>query len=174
MAANDLLDGYVYFLESDAVRNQNWLADMTAINLAVNFTEGTDYCKIKLPKQWVKRFGTGITIDDASGGKSFMERSSQKSYTCEITGYEVAGSAVNLIESFFMDADHTASSITTFKHYYMIIRRSVTDYEKFTDNNDARKDYCHGAALSCEIVWNETKSILATVKISFRSAWGSI
>ena len=169
--ANDLLDGYVYFLESDAVRNQDWAGVVANIGLAANYTEGTDFCKLKLPKQWIKKMGTGITIDDASGGKSYMTRTSRKSYLCTIIGLEVIGADAKLIEKFTMDADHTASSPSTFVQYHMIIRRSVSDYEEFTDASNVRQDYCQGAILECEITWHESQSLVATVRIIFRSNW---
>ena len=171
--ANDLLDGYIYFLESDAVRNQNWAGVVANIDLAGNYTEGTDFCKLKLPKQWIKKMGTGITIDDASGGKSFMKRTDRKGYLCTIVGLEVIGADAKLIEKFTMDHDHTASLPADFVHYYMIIRRTVSDYEEFTDNSDTRQDYCHGAILEAEITWHESQNLVATIRIVFRSAWGS-
>ena len=169
--ANDLLDGYIYFLESDAVRNQNWAPTVANIDLATNYTEGLEFCKLKLPKQWIKKMGTGITIDDASGGSSYMTRTSRKSYLCTIIALEVVGSDVEKIEQFIMDADHTASSGSTFKQYYMIIRRSVSDYELFTDASDTRQDYCKGAILEFEITWHESQSRVATIRIMFRSNW---
>ena len=172
--ANDLLDGYIYFLESDAVRNQDWTPTVANIDLTANYTEGTDFCKIAMPKQWAKQMGSGIEVGDASGHKSFMTRTDRASYMVIIMSLEVIGSAVNLIETFFIDSDHTASSGTTFKHYYMVIRRSVSDYEKFTDDSDTRQDYCHGVMLNVEVVWNESTNRTATVKITFRSTWGAV
>ena len=169
--ANDLVDGYIYLLESDAVRNQNWVPTVANIGLVANYTEGTDYFKLKLPKQWIKNFGTGIDIDDASGGKSYMTRTSRKSYTVTFQDLEVIGSDVALIEQFLMDIDHTASSPSTFKQYYLIIRRSITDYEKFTDASDTRQDFCKGVVLECEITWHESQSQIATIRIVFRSNW---
>ena len=145
LLANDLVDGYIYFLESDAVRNQNWVPTVADIDLAGNYTEGTHFCKLKLPKQWIKKMATGISIDDASGGKGYMTRTSRKSYIVTIIALEVIGAVAKLIETFFMSAAHTASSSTTFKQYYLIIRRSVSDYEEFTDASDTRQDYCKGA-----------------------------
>ena len=175
--ATALSDGKIYLIESDAGDNDNWLAtstppDPTDIDLD-DFTEGTDYCKLKLPKQWSKKAHTGMKVEDASGGKYFVTRSSQKSYICSIIGLEVTGSDVSKIEQFFMDNDHTASSATTFEYYYMIIIRSATDYELFTDHLDVRQEYCKGVALEFEIIWNESKNRIATVRITFRSAWGA-
>ena len=142
---NDLIDGHIYFLESDAVRNQNWVPTVANISLASNFTEGDDYIEMILPKQWIKAMWTGIKIEDASGGNSFMTRTSRKGYMLTIIALEVPGSAVDLIEQFFMSNTHTASSPSTFKQYHCIIRRSVTEYVKFTDSNDIRQDYLRGA-----------------------------
>ena len=169
--ANDLIDGYIYFVESDAVRNQAWAPTVANIDLATNYTEGTEFCKLKLPKQWIKKFWTGITVEDASGGTSFMTRTSRRGYQINVVGFEVTGTDASLIEQFFMDADHTASSNTTFKQYYCIIRRSVSDYEKFTDASDTRQDYLKGVALGAEIMWDEGTNRVATVKIVFRSNW---
>ena len=171
LLVNDLVDGYIYFLESDAVRNQNWLHTVANIDLATNYTEGTEFCKLKIPKQWIKKMGTGITIDDASGGKVYMTRTSRKGYLVTIIGLEIPGTAVEKIEQFFMSSIHTASSPSTFKQYHMIIRRSVTDYETFIDASDNIRDYCKGACLECEITWHESQNLRATIRIVFRSNW---
>lgn len=172
--ANDLTPGYIYILESDAVRNQNWVPTVANIGLVANFTEGTDFCKLKIPKQWTKGGTTGITADDASGGKTYVTRTSRKSYKITIQGIEVVGSDADNIEKFIMSAAHTATSVSTFKYYYLIIMRSATDYEEFTDDGGTRRDYCKIVITpDWRIVWNEAKSRVANVLINCRSAWGA-
>ena len=172
--ANDLEDGMIYFVESDAVRNQDWTPTVADIDLAGNYTEGTDYCKLQLPKNWSNEIGSGIEVGDASGSKSFITRTSKSSYLCVLRSFEVIGSDVDKIETFFNSAAHLASSPTTFKHYYMIIRRSSTEYENFTDDSYTRRDYCHGVMLNVIITWLESTNRTADVEIIFRSTWGAV
>ena len=166
-------DGYIYLIESDAVRNADWVtasADPQNIDLDL-YTQGTEYCRLNFPKQWNKRGTTGINIEDASSGKSFMERTSRKGYIITIQDVETTGTNASYIEQFIMDDDHTASLPATFKQYYLIMQRSSTDYEKFTDASDNRQEFCKGAIIDWDFTWNDTQNNLCKVRLVFRSNW---
>lgn len=172
--ANDLIARYIYVLESDAVRNQNWLPTVANIDLSANFTEGTDFFKLQIPKQWIKGGTTGITAKKASGGKTYVTRTSQKAYSGQLQGFEVVGTDANNIEKFIMSSAHTATSVTTFKYYYLIIKRSATEYVPFTDDNDTVRDYCKIVITpDWKITWNESKERMGNIQINYHSAWGA-
>ena len=170
--ATNLSDGYIYFIESDAADNQNWVTTPGNIDLD-NFTEGTDYCKLEIPKQWAKECYTGIQVEVASGGKGFQTRTSRRYYKVMIQSNEEIGSDIHNIDKFFTSDRHTASSSSTFTDYYLVICRdeSSNDFEEFTDSSNNRRDYCKGVVTKCMIIWNESENLRGKVQIEFMSSW---
>lgn len=170
--ATDLSDGMIYFIESDAVDNQNWLHSPGNIDLD-SFTEGTEYCKLQIPDQWIKECYTGIVPNTASSGSGFMFRSSRRFYQVKLSGIEAIGSEAHLIEKFFMDDRHVATSASTFTQYYVVICRdeSTPDFEEFTDSTSTRRQYCTGIVTHFTITWNESENLRARIDIEFTSVW---
>lgn len=167
-----LTPGYIYFIESDAIDNQDWLHLPENIVIG-NFTEGTHYCKIELPKVLRVRFGTGVQVNDAGGGTSFDYRSNMKGYAPLLNGLVTSRTNVRYIDSFIMKDRHTSGSSSTFVRYYMIIKFGTNDYWPFVDADDNQRDYCRGAIPQGggEYIWKESDSFNITVNLNWRSIW---
>ena len=165
-----LVDGYIYFIESEAAQ-QNWLHDPDNIVIG-NFTEGTHYCKLEFPQKWVKAFATGMTITPSGGGVSFQLRPNRRYYRALTQGIVTSRANADLVEQFFTIDRHTAASISTYRHYYLIIRFGASDYVKFTDADNNRREYCKGAVTDGEVIWNESDPKNALVRLNFESIWG--
>ncbi len=168
----DLNDGYIFFIESDAVDNQNWVTvgDPDLINL-VNFTEGEDYCKLKLPKEFRKWFTTGMEIVDSGGGNSYQLRWNRRAYKLLSTGIETSRANADLVEGFFMRDRHTSPSPTIYKDYYLIFRFAASDYVNFTDDGGTRREYCRGGVENGEEMWVYDNPKNYILKLNFRSIW---
>lgn len=164
-----LTDGYIYLFESEAAQ-QAWLHTPGDIVIG-NFTEGTHYVKLEMPEQHRKTFGTGVVVKTGSGGNEFDLRSSRRWYKLLAQGIETSTANADTIEGFCMSDRHTSGITTTFKRYYLIIRRSATSYVKFTDSGNNRRDYCKGIVLNGEILWTKSKPAVAVIKLDFRSVW---
>ena len=171
--AIDLTDGYIYFVESNS-DNDDWITDHAgdpdSLDLT-NYTEGTEYCKLKMPERFVKSFVTGMIIVDSGGGNSYQERYERRSYSILSEGIETSIYNADLVEKFFTIPRHTAASNDTYKEYYLIIRFGASNYVNFTDNDGNRKEYCRGAVLSGSVTWSEAKPSAALVKLTFKSIW---
>ena len=165
-----LSDGYIYFIESEAAQ-QNWLHDPDTIVIG-NFTEGTHYCKLEFPQSWKKMFNTGMTIIPSGGGTSFQNRPNTRFYSLLSRGIETSRSNGDIVEGFFTIARHTASSIATYKHYYVIVRYTSSDYVLFTDHTGTRREYCKGAVLDGDVSWNEANPQTVILRANFQSIWG--
>ena len=173
--AIDLSDGYIYFIESDGGDNDDWIGDHAgdpdALDLT-NYTEGTEYCKLEFPKRWKKIFNTGMNIYPSGGGVSFQLRPNRRFYQLLSQGIETSRANGDLVEGFFTINRHTASSATTYKDYYVIVRFGASDYVKFTDADGNRKEYCKGAVTGGDVTWTENNPANVIISLSFDSIWG--
>jgi len=167
-----LTPGHVYFLESDAAQNQDWIAGgATTIDLT-NFTEGTEYCKLELPQRWRKQFTTGIRVTDAGAGTSFDFRSARRGYGIVAGGIETSITNANLVEQFFMLDRHTSGASATFYDYYMVVIFSATVFVKFKDNSaSTMKDYCPVRVTGGETIWSESTPQTVIFRATIRSVW---
>jgi len=165
---NDLKDGYWYFLENEG----DWVPTVADIDLASNFTEGIDYCKFKFPKQWTSNEFTGIKGDFASGGKGFMDRTFRRGYIIEGIARENYDDMAN-IRKFVLSDDHTDSDPASYVPYYLIMRRSVSDYVPFYDKTGTQRSYLKGAVPNkgLKIVVNEAKNQTAIIHFTFMGLW---
>lgn len=171
MAVIDLEDGHIYFLESDAGNNQNWIAGgATTIDLT-NFTEGTEYCKLEMPQRWVKSFNTGMEIINSGAGNSFQLRYARRFYNLLSNGIKTSLTNGDLVEKFFTIDAHTESSSATYKDYYIVIRFSATSFVNFTDQAGSRKDFCKGAVISGSMTWDESSATTVAMRLNFNSIW---
>lgn len=167
--AVDLTPRYIYFLESDAGDNQNWIAGgATTIDLT-NFTEGTEYCKLRIPQRWRKRWNTGIRVEDAGGGSSFDRRASRRGYSILPESFVTSVTNANLVEKFFMIDRHTSGRSDIFVPYYMVVIITATIFSEFISAASATLDYCPVRVLFGDSVWDEAKPLLMTVRMSVRS-----
>ena len=78
--ATDMVIGYIYILESDAVDNINWVPTVDNIILGALYTEGTEFVKLEIPQKYKIPFKTGITVTDSGAGSSFDRRSARRAY----------------------------------------------------------------------------------------------
>jgi len=164
-----LTPGYIYFLESDAGSNQNWVAGgATTIDLTT-FTEGTEYCKLKLPQRWRKRWSTGIKVTDAGGGSSFDRRASRRGYGMLPESFVTSVANANLIEKFFMIDRHTSGLAATFKDYYMVVIFTASSFAEFISAGSASLNYCPVRALFGDSVWSDATPLVMSVRLNVRS-----
>ncbi len=166
--ANDLEDGYWYLLEDEG----DWVPTVADIDLATNFVEGEDYCKFKFPRQWTSNEFTGIVGEFASGGKGFMTRTFRRGYIVEGIAQESYDDMAN-IRKFIMSDDHTDSDPASYVPYYLIMRRSVSDYVPFYDKTGVPRSYLKGAVPDggLKITVNEEKQQTATIQFKFTGLW---
>lgn len=159
--------GYYYFIESEAVQ-QNWLHTPANIDLD-NFTEGTHYCEIEMPRDFQKRFSTGITITHL-GSADFDIIWGNKFYNFTPYGLQTTIANAELVEKFFMSNRHTDSS--TFIDYYLVIKYNTTPtFVEFTDFSDNRRQYLKCIVTDGAIIWSESEKTVAYVRINTHSNW---
>ena len=172
--ATPLDDGKIYFVESDAGDNQDWITadagDPDDIDLD-SFTEGTEYCQLDLPTRWTKTWTTGIVVTDSSGGSSFDFRSNRKGYNMLPQSFKTSIANANLVEKFFMIDRHTSGASATFVEYYMIIRFGASSYAEFIDGSDNSKEYCPVRVLLGKTTWSEDSPQTMNVSLNVRSIW---
>ena len=162
--ANDLVDGRLYLLEDEG----SWVPTVADIDLATDFTEGTDFCQFKAPRQFVVNGFTGITIEHASGGKGFMTRTYRRGYIVEFQSEEAQADLAN-IHNFIMTNVHVTSDPATYVPYFLIFRRTVSDYWTFYDHAGTSRSYLKGAVIQggLQITWNETSNQRVLLKVKF-------
>jgi hypothetical protein len=168
-----LSDGTIYFLESKAATNQDWVTagGATFVDLT-NFTEGTEYCKLSLPSYFKKGWGTGMEIINSGGGNSFQLRYNRRNYFLDFRGFETSVANADKVEQFFMHDNHTASSSSTYVDYYCIIRFTSTIFVNFTDQGGTRRDYCKGASSPGGFSeWNQDTPSIMALSFAFKSLW---
>lgn len=169
--ATALTVGMMYLLEANAATNQNWLAGGPGtINLDL-FTEGTEYCKLAIPKKFTKTWSTGVQIMDPGGGGSVQIDWDKRIYTIQCTGIEASITAAENLDKFTMLPAHTGK--TTYIPYYLVIKYGTTDYVLFTNYAGTRSSYCKGVVVSGSILWMEVENQTAIVQFSFRSVWSA-
>jgi len=169
-----LTSGYIYFLESDAVDNQDWViisspTDPEDIDLT-NFTEGTEYCKLEIPQRWQKKFATGIIITDSGAGSSFAYHTGRRGYSILAEGIKSSVANADLVEKFFMIAAHNTAG-ASFNDYYMVIKFATNTYATFIDETSTSQKYCRIRCQGGEVNWTESDPNTAIVRIQVRSLW---
>ena len=169
-----LTPGYIYLIESDSVDNVDWITasgDPDNIDLSLFTGEGTDYCKIQIPKQWTSNAHTGIIVTDASGGSSFDFRSARRGYSVVLRGLQTSLANAALIDKFIMSDRHTVGASATFHRYHLIVYYGVNTHVKFTDSSSTQQSYCTGDVITFFLSWIQSESLIVGVNITFRSVW---
>lgn len=168
-----LTPGYIYLIESDAVDNDDWIGDHAGnpelLDIAP-YTEGTEYAKLQIPKQFVKNFITGAVVNTGSGGNQYVEMSAKRAYALLAEGIETTVANADLVDEFCMSERHTSGIVGVFKQYYLVIKLAVNSYVKFTDSEGNRQKYCRGIILNGSII-HIMKQFRATVRLNWASVW---
>ena len=171
--ATALTTGKIYFIESDA-GNQDWIlnnsGDPDLIDLD-NFTEGTDYVSIDIPRGFTRNSYTGAIVTPSGGGKSFDQRNAARFYKLLQRGIQTTLANANLIDKFAMSDRHTSGASAVFKRYYVIAYFGTNSHLEFTDGDDNRKSYCKGIIISVATQWLEFKNLNWIVQINWDSVW---
>lgn len=171
--ATALTVGKFYLIESDA-GNQDWITnnagDPDAIDLD-NFTLGTDYVEINIPKGFTRAGFTGAVVTPSGGGRSYDERSATRFYRALQRGFQTTLANANLIDKFVMSDRHTSGASATFKRYYLIVYFGTNLHVEFTDGSDNRKSYCKGIVISISTLWLESDNLNFIVRINWESVW---
>ena len=168
--ATDMVVGYIYFLESDATDNINWVPTVDNIILAALYTEGTEYVKMQIPKNFKIRGKTGIIVNDSGGGSSFDYRPNRRAYAMLSNGVETTIANAAQVANFFMLERHTSGAAATFKRYYCVIKHTA-GYYPFINAAGTSVDYCKGVVLDWEVDWEMDDNERATVYLNWRSVW---
>ena len=166
-----MVNGYIYFLESDAALNINWVPTVDNIILGVLYTEGEEYVKMQLPENFKAKFKTGITVVDSGSGSSFDFRPNRRAYNLLARGIETSVANAATVMNFFMLDRHTSGASATFKRYYMVIKFGTTTYFPFIDSGSTSRDYCKGVVIDGAVDWREDEPLVATVRLNWRSVW---
>lgn len=169
-----LTPGYIYFIESDGTDNDNWIADHGGDPDLLDldqYTEGTDYCKIEIPKDVKVGFYTGHNVSDVGSGLSYDLRSAARGYKAYTRGLVTSRANAKLMDQFFMSNRHTSGASATYKTYYMVVYFGVNDHWPFIDHNNNQKSYCKGAVIGGDLNWRETESLTILTNLHWRSIW---
>ena len=170
-----LTPGYIYFIESDAGDNQNWLTVSTPPDpediVIGDFEEGTDFCKLEIPSNFRIQGVTGLTVTHVGGASSYMLRYNKRAYRIMNQGIETSRANAILVTDFIMHDRHTASASATFKQYYLVIKEATDAYEKFVDQADVSQKYCKGVILNFSKTWSESDPITRMIQINWESTW---
>ena len=128
----------LYFFESDAVRNQNWVPTVGNIVIG-NFTEGDDYFVMDFPYRKQKRFYTGLKISDLANAKSWIAKKGKRGYLFTARAKCYSKASADYVDEMLMQDEHVRAS--DYEDYYMVLVYTATVYEKFTDHGGTRRDY---------------------------------
>ena len=83
--------GYFYLIESDSGDNDDWITDHAGdpdlLDLDA-YTEGTEYCKIEMPKALRVKGHTGAQVTDSGAGMSYVERTERSGYGALANGIQ--------------------------------------------------------------------------------------
>jgi hypothetical protein len=169
--ATDMVIGNIYILESDATDNIDWVPNVDNIILGALYTEGTEYIKLEIPQKYKIQFRTGITVTDSGAGTSFDRRAARRAYLMLANGIETSRDNAALVRNFFMLDRHTSGTASVFKRYYLVIKWGATDYEPFIDASSTSRDYCKGVVINGDTEWDEDTSLVAIVRLNWRSVW---
>lgn len=167
-----LTPGRFYFIESDAIDNQDWVAgsgDPDDIDLD-NFIETTEYCSVEIPESFKKAFKTGARVTDVAGGKSWDLRLANRAYAVLARGIMTSIVNADKIDEFMMSDRHTTGG-DLFKRYYLICHFGVNDQLKFTDAESVRQLYCKGIVVGGSIDWKSSDNLNAKARLNWRSVW---
>lgn len=128
----------LYFFESDAVRNQNWVP--TVANIVIgNFTNGEDYISMDYPLEKAKQGYSGLKITDLANATSFIIKKGKRGYFVDVRSRLYTKATMDYVDEFFLRNEHVKA--VNYKDIYMVIVAAATVYEKFTDNSGTRRDY---------------------------------
>ena len=169
--ATDMVNRHIYFLESDAADNINWVPTVDNIILSALYTEGTEYVKLEMPTSYEVSGSTGITVKDSGGGSSFDERPNRRFYKMLAQGVETSTDNAERVCNFFMLDRHTSGAAATFKRYYAVVKKDTTNYVQFIDASSTLRDYCKGVVLKWKYKWHEDDNLVSTVYLDWRSVW---
>lgn len=165
-----LTDGRIYFIESDAGDNQNWLDDPDTIVIG-NFTEGIHFCQIEIPDGFSIVGFTGAIVTPSGSGKSFADRNARRFYQTLGQGILTSIANSNLVDKFLLSDRHVSGSSAVYVDYYMIIYFGTDLHMGFIDDNDVQQSYCKGIAESVVRQWSSSDSLNINVKIKWDSEW---
>lgn len=161
----------LYFFESDAVRNQNWVPTVGNIVIG-NFTEGEDYCKMDYPFAKTKQGYSGLKITDLANATSFIIKKGKRGYLVDVRIKCYTKAAADYIDEFFLRNEHVKA--VNYKDIYMVIVAAATVYEKFTDHSGTRRDYLQCALLTpvrTKEINQGDRSLVWDVNLTVKSAF---
>lgn len=164
-----MVTGYMYFIESNAADNINWVHTVDNIILAALYTEGTEYVKLQIPERYRIPFKTGVIVKDSGAGASFHELTNRRAYGMLAEGIETTRANAEQVMNFFMLDRHC--TITGFRQLYLVIKTAAATYVQFVDSTSTERDYCKGAVTDGELVWEKEDPLRATIKLNWRSVW---
>ena len=164
--ATDMVTGYIYFVENEGA----WVPTVDDIDLATNFTEGTEFVKLQIPRHYKVPFVTGIIIKASGAGSSFDERNAARFYKMLSNGIETTRANAEQVMNFFMLDRHTSGASATYKQVYAVVKHS-SGYVQFVNAASSVVNYCKGAVVSGEYDWDESDPLRATIKLNWGSVW---
>lgn len=156
--------GYIYLFEMEAAQ-QDWNYDADAIVIG-NFTEGTHYCKFKIPTRVNVNLVVPIKVRDFSGKNSFHKKLNMRYYIVQCNTTINSRTDLALIEKFI--GTHCAPADSD---YYLIIMYASGDYYTFLDSTDTARECCKGNAHVASTGWDNGESLVYRMRFAFRSEW---
>lgn len=175
-----LTPGYVYFIESDGVTNDDWIGDHAGDPDDIDldpYVEGTHYCKILIPKGWRIIGHTGTLVTTLGGSVQYSQRSAKRWYSGGANGILTTIANANLMDKFFMSDRHTSGASATFEPYYLIPYHGLNSSNlvpKFTDHTNTQRAYCLIEALDFQRGWVDVENLIEKVNIRFVSVWRTV
>lgn len=160
----------LYLIESDATTNVDWVPTVGDIDLDF-YIEGSEYCKMDFPANFVKQFYTGLKITDLANATSFIMKKGKRGYLFTVYGKCYTKASADYIDEMLMSNAHVKAS--SYEDYYLVLVHAATVYEKFTDDSGTRQNYLQCGILDGRIKHQNqgSKSLVWDVNLTVKSAF---
>lgn len=169
---------YIAFVESDSATNDDWITDHSGDPDDIDwstYTEGQEAVVLTKFARCSVNAVTGVKGEQLGAGISYDEKYGTRYYQFDIAGVLNEGAAsstwtaVNYLDQFAMDDSHTTG--TGFTRFYLIICQAASNYKEFTDNNNARKEYCMCNIKNVLMSFADARNLSWTYQIQGFSVW---
>lgn len=163
---------FIAILESDGTDNDDWITDHAGDPDAItwtNFTEGVEAIVLTKKSNIIIQAVTGVVQQNLGSGITYDQKFGKRFYQFTITGIEETWAKANFIDQFAMHDAHTTG--TGFKRIYLVVKKATSDYKQFTDQNNARQEYCACNLATARVQNSDSQPLLWNYTIQGFSVW---
>jgi len=163
---------FIALLESDSADNDDWITDHAGDPDDItwtNYTEGLEAIVLTKVSSLLIVPVTGVQFEHLGSGVSYDQKFGKRFYQFTINGIVETWADANYIDRFCMDDRHTTG--TDFSRIYLVHKKANSDYKEFTDEDNARKEYCACNISNCRLQWSSSQPLLWQYQITGVSVW---